>query len=264
VWPWRTEALCIGIGQSLVARAVAGRGAAAAPDIAPRGEVSPAGDGATGRLARAAVISGHLAHQWVQQPLPGTRSLSELRSFVHSRARLLLGEGDEWLVAADWHASRAFLCAAVRASDIVDCAAAPSGPAGGRLRMHTTAGAMLRLAPARVRARGWVGLIDLDLLHLIHFDAGSPTFMRTVASPAPGDEVELAEELSRELRRAAAIAALPEAGTLTLVAAAPPRLRACNGLRTEAAGLGIAVEPDLSDAQWCCALAAELTRRSLQ
>jgi hypothetical protein len=68
------------------------------------------------------VVAPSLLKHWLQQPPDHVQSLNELHAVSHQRAQHLFGsvqpssmsgQASTWLVSADWHASRAFLCAAL-------------------------------------------------------------------------------------------------------------------------------------------------------
>ena len=71
------------------------------------------------------VVAPSLLKHWLQQPPDHIQSLSELHAVSRQRAQQLFGSahpsstnshGSSWVVSADWHASQAFLCAAMPAS----------------------------------------------------------------------------------------------------------------------------------------------------
>lgn len=61
------------------------------------------------------VIASHrVAVHWTQVPADGLRSLDELRQAAAARCVMLFGGGlQDWWLAADWQASRPFVCAAL-------------------------------------------------------------------------------------------------------------------------------------------------------
>ena len=68
------------------------------------------------------VVAPSLLKHWLQQPPDHIQSLSELHAVSRQRAQQLFGSvhlsstnshASSWVVSADWHASQAFLCAAM-------------------------------------------------------------------------------------------------------------------------------------------------------
>jgi hypothetical protein len=72
------------------------------------------GDALQGTKALDIVAADDVAVHWLQQPPDGAASLAELKRVAAARCvQLHGGNTDDWWVAGDWHATKAFPCAAL-------------------------------------------------------------------------------------------------------------------------------------------------------
>lgn len=164
------------------------------------------------------VVGSSLARHWLQQVPPGLRSLAELQALAQSRAELLFGAGTAWSVAADWHATEAFFCAAVPTA----VQALPQGwCTGARAQLSTTWTHVLASQARRVPDQTWVLSEESGTLHLLYVDRGLPIHYSAVQlseSVSTGDKQALMQATLAQV--AARGGGLPTAPVTLLPAAA--------------------------------------------
>jgi hypothetical protein len=120
------------------------------------------------------VVAPSLLKHWLQQQPDHVQSLNELHAVSHQRAQHLFGnvqpssitgQASTWLVSADWHASRAFLCAALPQNW--------AAPLMGKGSMQDTIVSPLQLMFSKFQkqfpARGWLAVIASNTLYLMYF-----------------------------------------------------------------------------------------------
>jgi hypothetical protein len=211
VWPRPSEVLSVGLSSGEIAWQL-GKGSAQVADRSAHGSelgslmanlAAPAG-----RLPPVAVhiVAGSsVARHWLQVAPPGIRSLAELRALVQSRAEQLFGSDAGWLVAADWQASRPFLCAAVP-GDVDLLASSLAKDAAGRARIATSLTQALERYASELPAQGWAALHEPQALHCLYLLAGHLVYFRTaaVAAHLRGQDLELVVKI--EIDRSAALA----------------------------------------------------------
>jgi hypothetical protein len=129
------------------------------------------------------VVAPSLLKHWLQQPPDHVQSLNELHTVSHQRAQHLFGgvlpssitgQASTWVVSADWHASRAFLCAALPQNWVA--------PLMGKESMQDTivvsnkASAIvspLQLILSKFQkyfpSHGWLAVVTANTLYLMYF-----------------------------------------------------------------------------------------------
>lgn len=156
------------------------------------------------RLREVHVIASHrVAVHWTQQPFEGLRSMDELHRAAAARCALLFGgvAGDWWL-AADWQASRPFVCAALPRARLLELQQA-LGPRAPRLHWHSAA--MLQCQSPPSPPEGWVAARSVRRLLLWHQREGRADALLSwpIAHDAPAEHaLALAQEGQRRLREA--------------------------------------------------------------
>lgn len=118
------------------------------------------------------IASPRVAVHWTQVPPEGLRSMDELRHAAAARCALLFGgvAGDWWL-AADWQASRPFVCAALNRARMAPLQhALRERP----LQWHWHSAAMLFAQSPPAPPAGWVAVRSPRRLLLWHQFEGRP------------------------------------------------------------------------------------------
>lgn len=158
------------------------------------------------RFAAVHVVAGSsVARHWLQTPPLGLRSLFELQALVQSRADQLFGSDSDWMVAADWHATRPFLCAALP-REIDRLASAIARSRGAAPRVATSLCLSLNQHARRLPAEGWTVLHEPEALHLVYLSSGRLELTRTATIPLALQGLALEREVTSEVARAAALA----------------------------------------------------------
>lgn len=225
MWPRRSDrndTLLIGVSSTQVSWQFAGGTRQAAPLPAPGGQYEQmaatiAASPMPARFAAVHVVAGSsVARHWLQAPPQGLRSLSELQALVQSRADQLFGSHPEWVVAADWHATRPFLCAALPRE--VDRMASTIARAK-RATPHVTSSLCLALSQhaRHMPAQGWAVLHEPEALHMLYFSAGRLEHTRTATIPVDLQALALEREVKAEVARASALAGGLPTSPLTLL-----------------------------------------------
>lgn len=150
------------------------------------------------------VIASHrVAVHWTQVPPEDLRSMDELRRAAATRCALLFGGvASDWWVAADWQASRPFVCAALRRAHMGDLQHA-LGPRAGQPRWHSAA--MLQSQSPPSPREGWVASRSPRRLLLWHQREGRPDAALSwpIAPDATAEQVQaLVQEGQWRLRLA--------------------------------------------------------------
>lgn len=222
MWPRRSDTLCIGLSRDRIDWQIAGhpsQSAALALAHAGLEEAMAAIESSSlpPRLSTVAVVAGSsLARHWLQTAPTGLRSMSELQEMVQSRADQLFGGDPGWVVTADWHARRPFLCAAVP-RDIDKLATAMARTRRATLHLATSLSLLLARHARQLPGDGWAALHEPEALHLLYLSSARPEHLRTVTVPAGLQASALAAEVRAEVGRAAGLAGgLPESPLLIL------------------------------------------------
>lgn len=211
VWPRRSDSLLVGLSDAQVAWQYAGSAPQTAPLPVPGGQYRADASllempGLPSRLAAVHLVAGSsVARHWLQAAPRGLRSLSELRDFVQSRAEQLFGAAPGWIVAADWHASRPFLCSALRRD--VDLFASELALSRSATRhLSTSLGLALAQFARRLPVDGWAAVHEPQALHALYFSGGELGYLRTTVVAPNLDEVEFEREALTEIARSSALA----------------------------------------------------------
>ena len=211
MWPRRSDVLFIGVSGTQVTWQFAG----SAPQTAslsvqggPFEQIAATIEAPSMPLQFAAVhvVAGSgVARHWLQTAPPGLRSLSELQALVQSRAEQLFGDDPDWVVAADWHATRPFLCAALP-REIDRLASAVARSKGATPHVATSLSLALNQHARHMPHEGWTVLHEPEALHLLYFSAGKLEFTRTVTIPVAVQASALESEVTAEVARSSALA----------------------------------------------------------
>lgn len=222
MWPRRSEALFIGLSNTQVTWQFAGGTPQVAPlsvqggqfeQIAATIKASPT----SSRLAAVHVVAGSsVARHWLQIAPPGLRSLSELKALVQSRADQLFGGDAEWVVAADWHATRPFLCAALP-REVDRLASSIARSRGATSHLATSLSLALIQHARRLPADGWAVLHEPEALHLLFLSAGRLEHSRTATVPVELQGSALEREAAAEVARSSALAGGLPTSPMTLL-----------------------------------------------
>lgn len=222
MWPRRNSALSIGLSTGEIAWRIGDGSAQVAGRPARGSELAPheahLGDSA-GRQPPAAVhvvVGSSVARHWLQVAPPGIRSLAELKALVQSRAEQLFGSDAGWVVAADWQATRPFLCAAVPA-DVDSLASSLARNYGGRARVASSLTKALDRHSSELPAAGWAVLHEPQALHCLYLVDGHLTYFRSAAVTANLRSAELELAVKTEIDRSAALAGGLPTGPATLL-----------------------------------------------
>lgn len=225
MWPRRSDVLAAGVSATEVAWCSGGGPVRVIAGPAEGGSVDAVAAGMQAAMPRLRPATVHVvagssvARHWLQVAPPGLRSLAELRALVQSRAEQLFGGEPGWVVAADWHASRPFLCAAVP-RDVAGLAAALGRALRARACVATTLTRALPRLARRLPANGWAALHEPQALHCMHLVAGGLGYLRsTVLAPGLGADA-LAQVVKAEIDRSAALAGGLPTGPLVQVSLA--------------------------------------------
>lgn len=211
MWPRRSDALFIGVSSTQVTWQFAGGAPQAASLSALGGQFEQIAamieaPSMPARLAVVHVVAGSsVARHWLQTAPPGLRSLSELKALVQSRAEQLFGGDPEWVVAADWHATRPFLCAALP-REIDRLASEIARSRGATPHVTTSLSLALNQHARHMPAEGWTVLYEPEALHLLYFSAGRLEYTRTATIPVALQALALEREVNSEVARSAALA----------------------------------------------------------
>jgi hypothetical protein len=171
------------------------------------------------------VAANDVAVHWLQAATPSARSLAELRLAAGARCTQLFGGAvADWHVAGDWHAARAFMCAAV-ARPMLDGLRAALDGRRATVRWHSA----WSLACARERsplpADGWIALRSPTRIALWHCVAGRVVHfsLLTTVHDAPATWVaeQVAHQIQVEAAREPALAVVPTVWLAGSVHAAP-------------------------------------------
>jgi len=222
VWPRRSDALFIGLSTTQVAWQFAGSAAHVGSVSVPRVQFdqvvamieSPSMPSRVPDIHM--VAGGSVARHWLQTAPPGLRSLSELQAFVKSRADQLFGGDPGWVVAADWHATRPFLCAALPGG-IERLASAMAIAKRATSHLATTLTLALAQHARNFPADGWAVLHEPEALHLMYISAGKLEYFRTAVVPVGLEALALEDEVGAEVARSSALAGGLPTGPLTIL-----------------------------------------------
>ena len=222
MWPRRSEALFIGLSNTQVTCQFAG----GTPEVTPlsmrsgRFEQIAATFEASSmpsRFAAVHVVAGSsVARHWLQIAPPGLRSLSELQALVQSRADQLFGGDAEWVVAADWHATRPFLCAALP-REVDRLASSIARSRGATSHLATSLSLALIQHARRLPADGWAVLHEPEALHLLFLSTGRLEHSRTATVPVELQGSALEREAAAEVARSSALAGGLPTSPMTLL-----------------------------------------------
>jgi len=244
VWPLRSETLFVGISHAQVDWQFAGRARQTA-SLPVRGadakQISAMIESPSmpARLAAVhVVVASGAARHWLQTAPTGLRSLSELQALVQSRAVQLFGADPAWVVAADWHATRPFLCAVLP----IEIDRLASGMAHTRRAtpyLSTSLSVALAQHARNLPANGWTTLHEPEALHLMYFSAGRLEYLRTAMVPIGLHAVALEGEAAAEVARSAALAGGLPTTPLTILSMSTDPSATQSG-----AALNLATRPD--------------------
>lgn len=211
MWPRRSETLLVGLSHDRVEWQFSGRKPQAvslpsagiqSKQVAVMFESPPM----SSKLAVVHVVVGSsLARHWLQTAPPGLRSLSELQTLVQSRAAQLFGGEAGWVVAADWHASRPFLCAALP-REVERLASGIARTRNATSHLATSLSLALAQHARNLPADGWTVLHEPEAMHLLYLAGGRLEYLRTVVIPIGLEALALEEEAGAEVARSAALA----------------------------------------------------------
>lgn len=211
MWLRRSDALYIGLSSTQVAWRFAGGSrqvvqvpAPGAPfeQIAATIEASSM----SSRPSAVHVVAGSsIARHWLQIAPSGLRSLKELQSLVQSRADQLFGRDADWVVAADWHATRPFLCAALP-REVDRLASSMASSRGATPHPATSLSLALVRHAQHMPTDGWAVLHEPEALHLLFLSAGRLEYCRTATVPAELQGSGLEDEVAAEVARSSALA----------------------------------------------------------
>lgn len=211
MWPRRSETLCVGLSLAQVDWGLAGSTSSSAslpvPD-APFEHVLAMIDEPSmpSRVSAVHLVAGSgLARHWLQSAPPGLRTLSELRELVQSRADQLFGGDPGWVVAADWHATRPFLCAALP-QGVERLASAVARTRRATPHLATSLSLALAQHARSLPVDGWAVLHEPEALHLLYFSTGQLEYLRTATVQAGLHGLALQSEAGAEVARCSALA----------------------------------------------------------
>lgn len=147
--------------------------AAGAARHAPHAQALPLALAQLGDGARVAVIAANdIAVHWLQAPPASVASLDELRLVAAARcAHLHGGTPRDWWIAADWNATRPFVCAALPFS-VVTPWRRKLATAGISVHWHTAWGVACGRVSNPFPDDGWSALRSPTRLMLWHCRAG--------------------------------------------------------------------------------------------
>ena len=237
MWPRPSEALFIGLSSTQVAWQFAGGSPQVEPLSAQSGRFEQIAatlnaSEIPSRFAAVNVVAGSsVARHWLQIAPPGLRSLSELQALVQSRADQLFCSNAEWVVAADWHARRPFLCAALP-REVDRLASSIAHPRKAALHLTTSLNLSLARHARDLPADGWAILHEPEALHLLFLAAGRLEFFRTKAVDLELGATALQAEVAAEVARSSAMAGglLESPTTLILMSKDPAASQAGTAL----------------------------------
>lgn len=152
------------------------------------------------------IVAPSLLRHWLQKPPAQIQSLRELHAVTLARATQLFGvphiaDGSHavsWTISGEWHASQAFVCAALPEAWQT---ALQSNASGGRHSVYSPLQlAMSKFKPSLPK-QGWVALIAVDTLNLMYLDAGQLSYLRCVQLSKQLTSEQLQELVLAEWRR---------------------------------------------------------------
>lgn len=145
------------------------------------------------------VIAGHdLAVHWLQGTPASVASLQELQLVAATRcAHLYGGSPHDWWIAADWSATRTFVCAALPRAVTVPLQQA-LGAAAVSVRWHTSWSVACGARANTFPAQGWSALRTPERVVLWHCDEGRVNCL-TSHGLSPGTPDPAAAEQSARL-----------------------------------------------------------------
>ena len=152
------------------------------------------------------VVAPSLLRHWLQNPPEQIQSLRELHAVTLARAMQLFGSPNmigalhsaSWKIAGDWHASQAYLCSAL--PDAWQTALQNHAFEGSRGVYSPLQLAMSTFKPS-LPQQGWVALLTVDTLNLMHFELGRLGYFRSIQLPQRQSSEELQALVVAEWRR---------------------------------------------------------------
>lgn len=146
-------------------------------------------------------LAPSVAQHWVQVAPAQTGSLAELHAVASARAKLLFGTPVEgsWIVSGDWRADAPFVCTAV--SSAWQPLWAALGKRWGKVAIQCPLLLALSQCESQVPRTGWLAVVAVDRVHVMHRHEGCVTSLRSVRLPQPSTAAEVETLATQEWQR---------------------------------------------------------------